>query len=193
MLALPPMPATAAYATSLVYTDFFATERLGSVPSTWRRTGDGWNRRLMLPSSQSEQLTTQDRLLLTRIEKLLPIIWQDWQAKQAYLTGIIAEEALMRIGLLLLTVPLAASALSAGFTFEQSLYVRAELPDQIRGTLYVEVNLGDEADVTEDSFAAIRQDRQEKWSRSGPFGQVITELRAYFSEVAHRIEVDRAG
>lgn len=193
MLALLPTPATAAYSTSSVYADFFATERLGSAPSTRRSTGDTWNMRLALPSSQPEQLTTQDRLLLTRIEKLLPIIWQDWQAKQACLTGIVAEEALMRIGLLLLTVPLAASALSAGFTFEQSLYVRAELPGQAGGTLYVEVNLGDEADVTEDSFASIRQNKQEKWSRSGPFVQVIAELRAYFSAVAQRIEIDRAG
>ena len=80
----------------------------------------------------------------------------------------------------LCAVPLAATGLSAGFTYEQSLYVRAELPAAIGGTLYVEVNLGPDADEAEDTFISVRQHRQERWSVSGDFAQALQQMARHF-------------
>lgn len=81
---------------------------------------------------------------------------------------------MFRLASLLNAVPLAAA--TAGFTYEQSMYIRAELLGEGGGTLYVEVNLGDDADETKDMFASIRQDKQESWAASGPFAQVLAKL-----------------
>lgn len=181
MPALMSHPTTAAYSTSIFHSDFYAAERSFSAQTTHRITGEMEHNRTNQLTFQSAFLDTPARLLLTRVEKLLPTIWQDWQSKQDYLTSVDSEEALVRVRRLLLTVPLAASTISAGFTYEQSLYVRAELPGQDGGTLYIEVNLGDDADATEDSFVSIRQNKQEKWAMSGPFIEVLTKLRHIFS------------
>ena len=127
------------------------------------------------------QVDTRERLLLTRFEKLLPLAWSEWEAKLPYLRGIDASEALGRLGVVLLAVPLAATAITVGFTFEQSLYVRAELPAEWGGTLYAEVNLGSEADAEEDTFVAIRQQRHEQWSASGAFSRVLPALSQYLA------------
>lgn len=171
------VPTTAAYLTRAFYTDFSAIEQPLTAQSTRRITGETAGAQ----SAEPTLLDTETRLLLTRTEKLLPGLWQEWYTKQAYLTGIDAQDAFMRIRRLLLTVPLVATTLSAGFTYEQSIYVRAELPGLAGGTLYMEINLGDDADSAEDSFVSIRQNKQEKWSISGPFGQVLVKVRHHLS------------
>ncbi|RZK37043.1 MAG: hypothetical protein EOO61_09525 [Hymenobacter sp.] len=177
MPALLPPPTTASYPTRAFDTDLFAIDFCSSAQGTQRVT----NRIDSTQATVPTLLDTETRLLFTRTEKLLPSIWQDWYAKAEYLDGIDAQDALIRVRRLLLAMPLAASIISAGFTYEQSLYVRAELMGQTSGTLYAEVNLGDEADDMEDSFISLRKNKQEKWSTSGPFSQVLAKLRHYLS------------
>lgn len=169
-------PATAAYAPARLHR--YATARAweGSSSDHHRATGATWASSELHTESQ---LGTRERLLLTRFEKLLPTVWAEWESKLPYLNGVDTEDALARMGTLLLAVPLAATDIVAGFTFEQSLYVRAELPIELGGTLYAEVNLGSEADIAEDTFVAVRQHRQEQWSASGSFLQVLAMLQQY--------------
>lgn len=173
-------PATAVYSAHASRRDV-----LGEWSSTSRNnhgaTGDSWAAPTNRIALQPDLFNTHARLLLTRTEKLMPAIWQDWRAKEACLQGIDAYNALYRLAQLLQVVPLAAATVTAGFTYEQSLYIRAELPGETGGTLYVEVNLGDEADIDEDTFASIRRHKQEKWSASGPFAPVVLQLHQHLS------------
>ena len=168
--------ATAIYSVHPARRDFFGTDQYAASRNSRGATGDSWSVRSNRVVPRPELFNTQARLLLTRTEKLLPMIWQDWQAKEPYLQGINSQDALFRLASLLNAVPLAAATVIAGFTYEQSTYIRAELPGEGGGTLYVEVNLGDDADETEDMFASIRQDKQESWAASGPFAHVLAKL-----------------
>ncbi|WP_375417292.1 hypothetical protein [uncultured Hymenobacter sp.] len=179
---MPALLSFTSYAPHSISAESYTAERLTSRREEGRATGDSWTRQATWSPSQTGFLDTENRLLLTRTEKLLPAIWRDWQLKQAHWqSSADATDALLRLGQLLHVVPLDATAVSAGFTYEQSLYVRAELPGAGGGTLYAEVNLGEDADAAEDTFVAIRQHRQEKWAISGPFASVWGHLQQHLN------------
>lgn len=147
----------------------------------WQATGSTWAPTGTVAAPRLQSADTRQRLLELRVEKLIPFLAEDWRVKQEYFQGVNAIDAMARLMVTLETVPLSASAISAGFTYEQSLYVRAELPTEIGGTLYIEVGLGPDADLAEDTLAVIRQHKQEKWSASGAFGQVLSRLNQYLA------------
>jgi hypothetical protein len=125
---------------------------------------------LILPTATSIKLQEG------RDSRLYSMLLQEFEQKQSYFPDVTKDDVVALATKLIVAVrPLGLKTIVLGLTYDQSLSLRTGLCNGI-DTLYVEVAVGPDADVEEDTFVSLRRDGAERWGTSGALHALLPRL-----------------
>jgi hypothetical protein len=108
--------------------------------------------------------------------RLLTKVGSDFAHKREHLPDLDQMAVLAKaLGLILTAQTWQPSNLTVDLTYDPSLVVRAGIGSD-GGILHLSMTLGDDSDLSEDTFASFRKGGQEVWGMSGPQEQILKEV-----------------
>jgi hypothetical protein len=154
--------------TTTAYNRQYAFRQAPTLPL--RGTPMSGSTRLVVPTDTSTKLQEG------RDSRLYSMLLQEFAKKQSYFPGVSKEEIVALATQLMVAVrPLGLQTVVMGLTYDQGLSLRTGLCNGV-DTLYVEVAVGPDADVEEDTFVSLRRDGTERWGTSGALHALLPRL-----------------